>query len=127
MEKRARSARPSIWFPTEPEAGRAALKFMKKLLKLLPLLLLLGCGPKYGNIVAKEFVPAHTVRYCMPVWDSDGNLAGFDDGSYDVPDRWYVTIQGTNNSGKTACATLQVPLDDFNNFQEGQLYPPAER
>ena len=100
------------------------MKVRKWIASALLLLVLTGCaGPiTDGEVVKKEFDPAHTVVRMIPVVRSNGKTTSTTiiPYFYHYPDRWYIKIQQYDaKNGKMRTATYRVIEDVYNSVCVG--------
>jgi hypothetical protein len=96
---------------------------IKKILPLLFLIFMIGCGPPpitNGKVLSKKFVPAHTDEMVIPNFDIDGNINGFNTIEDHVPDAWFITFQNDDNEkGEMRNRTIKVPKSTYDNHDVG--------
>jgi len=100
----------------------------RKLLGLLALTLILtviACNSvTEGTVVKKSFVPAYDWYWLMPIYMTSGKSTTviYIPMIVHEPDRWYVTIQGTNEKGRVKKAKYTVKHECYDRIGVGDFY-----
>lgn len=98
-------------------------KALISLLLIFSIIFLCSCEPKIteGEVIGKEFTPAHTQTMLIPVTHSNGKtsyttLIPF---IYYYPDTWTVTIMGYSDEGEELRETFRVTQAVYDDVQIG--------
>lgn len=98
-------------------------KYIVILLLFTTLLTLVGCKGKItsGEVVDKNFTPAHTKMLIIPIVYTNGKTTQtiLQPYFYYYPDVWEVTIVGYDKDGKQKSATYRVTKNVYDDISIG--------
>jgi len=87
---------------------------------ILFLLFLSGCAKlKYGNVISKNFEPAHTVMLMMPV--STGKTTIIVPEFFYYSDSYKLTVKGVSTKGKPLTKAVYVTARAYDTISLGQF------
>jgi hypothetical protein len=97
--------------------------FKAKILSLLLLVFMIGCGPPpitEGKVSNKKFVAAHTDTMLVPQFDFDMNFTHMETVEDHIPDKWYITFQNDDNEqSEMRKRTITVSKSRYNDYKIG--------
>ena len=101
-------------------------RYVAILLVFMTLLLLVGCKAKItsGEVVDKDFSPAHTQTIMVPIVHTNGKTTytTIHPFFYYYPDTWTVTIMAYDKNSKQKSATYRVTENVYNNINIGDKF-----
>lgn len=93
---------------------------------LLSLLLLTGCGAEIteGEVIQKEFTPAHTKLRMIPVVYSNGKTThtAIIPYVYSYSDKWTITIRAYSEDGEEIRETFRVSEQVYDETELGSEF-----
>ena len=96
------------------------------LVVLLAALLLAGCSPRIteGEVIDKEFSPAHSITSASPVMISNGKSITtiLVPRTYTYPAEWRITILGYDEDGNRVTETFRVTEEVFDATEIGAKF-----
>jgi hypothetical protein len=100
---------------------------MKKIIAFIIIcFLVLGCGDQIekGNIINKEFIPAHSYMTMQPIINSNGEITSitYIPITHFISDRYIITIEGYNKNDKKVQQQLYVNKNIYDSYSIGQYY-----